>query len=481
MILVALLLLLTLCVLLAVAARKGLEAALPFFAFMAVLSPLECSIPLPGMFDLTNQRLMLVALVGVYILSGNRNAGSPRVASTPLKVLIAIHITWVIVSTVNSVEPVTSLKMMLSMLLEYYVLYYILVHTISSTETIRNILYGMVVGIMVCCVFGAFEAYKGWSVLSYFPVRVHHFGSDILNMDEQRGLRVRSTFTHAILFGEATGMAIVWALYLLATAKRPKHKLLLWAGVMMMFLNIFKTSSRGPWSALALSFLLLILFTLHDIRKYVFVIVILSVLVCVIRPGVWDTIKGIYDSTFDQDSVVGSSYEYRWALLKVGEQALAKDGARQVWGYGLETFFDLHLEGDFLGVPNHKFDSCDSSWVELMVETGYVGLVLIAILLLNPLFMAVRDARKLPKPYGYLSWIFFISMLSFYYLMTNVAIYGWGQPGYMLWIVIAMSVVYPRLTKNRCWASAPAGAWSRDAESCESGVLVGAPGVGLAV
>src|SRR5664280_1287306 len=102
MILVAVILLLTLGMFFALAASKGLESALPFFAFMVVVSPIQCSIPIPGLFDLSNQRLMLVALVGLYFLFGNRNPSGPRVASTPLRILIAIHIIWAMVSTAYS-------------------------------------------------------------------------------------------------------------------------------------------------------------------------------------------------------------------------------------------------------------------------------------------------------------------------------------------------------------------------------------------
>ena len=391
---------------------------------------------------------MLVTLIGSYLLSGKQKRKAPPISSVPLKVLILIHVIWTLVSTVNSVEPIASLKAAISILCEYYALYYILTRTVSSIATSRKILFGMVLGIIVCSVFGAFEAYTGWSVLSYFPAREHHFfGSAVLNMDEERGLRVRSTFPHAILYGEALAMAIVWSFYLLATAKRRKERVLLWAGLMLMFLNIYKTASRGPWSAVIISFLLLLIGSDKSVRKYVVAIVLLSVSVCIIRPGVWDTIKGIYDATFDPNSPVGSSYEYRWGLLAVGKAALAKDGLRTLWGYGLETFYDLHLRGEFLGNPQHEFLSCDSSWIQLMVETGYVGLVSIFLLLAAPAWIAFRDTWKLRIPASFFSWICFISLISFYYLMTSVAIYAWGQNGYMLWILIALTVVHRHLVR----------------------------------
>jgi O-antigen ligase len=452
MILVIIILIFTVSTLVWLANQKGLEATLPFFAFMAVLSPLDCSVAIPGLFDLNTQRLMLVTLIGLYLISGKQKRNFPPIASTPLKILILVHIIWTLVSTVNSVEPIGSLKIVLSMVFEYYILYYLLIRTISRTKTIRKMLFGMVLGIMVCSVFGAFEAYTGWSVLTYFPARMHLFsGSAIFFDDEARGLRVRSTFPHAILYGQSLAMAIIWAFYLLATAKGLKEKVVLWVGLMLMFLNIFKTTSRGPWIGLVASVVLLLFICEKSVRRYILVIALLSYSVCVIRPGVWDSIKGLYFASYDLNSPTGSSYEYRYALLTVGEQALAKDRLRQLWGYGLGTFYSLHLRGEFLGNPDHEFLSCDSSWIELMVETGYVGLVSIVLVLAAAACRALKDTWKLPRPHKYLSWIFFITMLSFYYAMTSVAIYAWGQNGYMLWILISLSVVHRHLA--RCEAA----------------------------
>lgn len=443
-------LVLTVAILVWRATSKGLEESLPFVAFMVVISPLDCSIPLPGLFDLNTNRLILIALIALYFFGHKRDRYSPPLAHTPLKVLISIHILWMLVSTINSTEPIISLKMMLSSVFEYYILYFILTKTISKLTTVRQILYAMVLGAIICSVLGAIEAYRGWSILTYFPARQHLFsGAAIFAHDEERGLRVRATFPHAILYGEALAMAIIWALYLIATAARKKEKVWLWAGVALMFLNEFKTASRIPWSALGASMALLFVASETRIRTYICILALLSTSVCIVRPGIWHTIKGLYDATFDVSSPTGSSYEYRWALLTVGKQALAKDFFRSLWGYGSGTFYDLHLRGTFLGKPDHEFLSCDSSWIELMVETGYVGFLIIALLLGAAARVGTRNSWKLTQPHSLLSRVMVITLLSFYYSMTSVAIYGWGQNGYMLWILIALIVLQEHLVKSQ--------------------------------
>src|SRR2546422_10953800 len=71
--------------LVAVAFYKGVEQALPFLAFFMVLIPNESKIPLPGLFDLTTQRLVLVTVTALYFLLGERNAQAGRPARTSLK------------------------------------------------------------------------------------------------------------------------------------------------------------------------------------------------------------------------------------------------------------------------------------------------------------------------------------------------------------------------------------------------------------
>jgi hypothetical protein len=38
-----------------------------------------------------------------------------------------------------------------------------------------------------------------------------------------------------------------------------------------------------------------------------------------------------------------------------------------------------------------------------------------------------------------------INLVQYYFLMFSVAIYSWGQNGYMLWFIIAMSMAYPKV------------------------------------
>ena len=426
----------------------GLEQALPFAAFACLLIPARCKIQIPGVFDITGQRLILVTLLVFFILRTNPDSKSSPVKNLPLVLLIVAQVAWALISTANSIVPLMSLKKLLGEVFEYYCLYIIYVKTISSVQTVYRILYAMVSAIFVCSIFGFFEAYTHWSVLSLFPIGEGRIGQT-LGVSFSLGGGVSSTFPHRILFGAALAIGITLAMHLFKVAESRSKRVFLWVAILLMFLNIYKSMSRGPWLGLILAFILLFVFESGKMRKYQMVIAALALAVLIIRPGVLETIKGLYFETFDVNwnNPKGLSAEYRFELRRVAQAALARDFGRQLWGYGLESFIDLNLEGDLAG---HRFPflSCDSAWIELMVETGYVGLLLIACLLFTPAYLAWRDFRRLPDPDRYLSLTLFVSLTIYYFMMLGVDMYAWGQEGYMLWIIIATSIVYGKLKES---------------------------------
>jgi len=427
-----------------IALTKGLERALPFFTFAMIVVPLESKLNLAGMFDLTSSRVAIITLGVLFVVVGQNRSEPPEANRTPLNYLMLLAIGWGFISTLDSVVPTTSLKTVLSQFLDYYVVYYIFVKTVRNTRTLNKILFAFIGAMVVCCILGLLEVYQGKSVISLFPTITYRF-STTGGLDEGR---VRSTFPITILFGVGLTLAIPIALYLLAQAKNSIERVYLWIAVVLMFWNNYKTSSRGPWLALILSAVLL-MFAEGPIRKYLLIISLLTVSVLLIRPGVWETLKNTYVATINPDDPRGGSYQYRYDLMRAARQTLAKDFKRAVLGFGPESFSYLGLEGVDSTTGNIVvFESCDSGLVEIMVDTGYVGLFITALLLIKAALMSLRNYYKLPKPGRLLCLVLFINMVAFYFMMMSVMCYGWGQQSYMFWILVALSVTYPRLIRN---------------------------------
>ncbi|WP_263357923.1 O-antigen ligase family protein [Acidicapsa ligni] len=431
-------------------AKKGFEETLPMAAFFLIIFPEESKVPL-GLFDITTQRLVTLILIFLAIISRKR-AGTHR-RKLPLKIWILAIAFWWTLATVNSIAFTDSLKALLALFLDYLVIYFLFATYVTSVNTVRRILLGIAGGLILCSVFGCLEAYANWSVVTLFPTEVHRFGtSGALYLDDARGLRVQSTFGHPILFGSALAMGIPMTLYLIATARKRIQKIYLWIGLLFMFTCIFKTSSRGPWIALTLSLIPFLFFGLPRIRKYILIICLFAVTVLVVRPGVTETIWNDYMATVDDHSSQGESYQYRYELYHLVMEKLDQSPLRAIWGYGPQSFPFLHLSGSING-RGMEFVSCDSSIAALLVETGYIGISLIGFVFLYILLTAFRTFRRASRPNDQLCILFFANLSAFYFEMTNVAILGWGQQTILLWVIIAMTMIYPSLLRAERAAS----------------------------
>jgi hypothetical protein len=348
------------------------------------------------------------------------------------------NLVWNLVATANSIVLVMSVKKLLSVILEYYLLYFVFWRTISGAAAVHKIFMSIVSALIFCSAVGTLEIYCGFAPLSYFAAGVaHHFGTSVGTLD--REVRIQSTYPHPILYGAALATGITLALYLLRVVSTNAQRLFLWFGLMLMFLNLYKTTSRGPWLDAMLGCLLLLLFGTRRVRKDILCIAALCGALLIVRPGVWSTITGVYENTFSTGNATGSSYAYRYALQHAAVEHLLNGATmRAVWGYGPESFFDIHLEGMLLDQP-HVFLSCDNAWVEFLMETGFVGLTIVAILLLKPVHAALRQWWKRRGTGQYLGLILLINFILIYLQMYSVGMYSWGQNGYILWILIAIT------------------------------------------
>jgi len=417
---------------------KGIEEALPFAAFVVVLVPLSSSIALSGLFDVSTQRVVIVTLTVLYFVAGKD--GNPKPASTPLKSLLILAWIWMAVSTVNSVAFLHSLKAFACETLDLYLLYYMVARKVSRAETVERILIGIVAGMAVCGVFGLIECYRGWSVISLFPVRTI---VDISAADE--GRRLHSTYPVAHLFGAALAMAVPLALYLIATARGAGRKTLLWAIVLVMVWNTYKTTTRGPWLALPIGLIPLLL--QHQYRKYLMFIALLTASVLIVRPGVYDTIKGQYTTTFDPDSPKHSTYQGRFDLLRMANRAISKDLAHMLWGYGPATWIYLGFEEEYENGSIHPIVSVDNAVAGFLEQVGYLGTLLYLLMLATPAIVALRNWRAAQGADRLLCLSLCGSMSAFLFMLTNLAVYGWGQQAFWIYIVMALSMTYPVWTQ----------------------------------
>ena len=435
------------------ATKHGLEAALPAFVFFVTLIPGECRI-VTGVFDLYTSRLALIVLATLFLTNRKKSV----IRTFPLKNLMFVHASWLLLSTLVSIVVLTSAKQFLAQVLEYYLIYYIILKTVTEVQTIYKLAFAMVAAVGVACLFGFLEIYAGWSVLSIFPAELQQtFGSGSTLYAEllDRGIRARSTFPHPILFGGAISMVVPLTMYLVTTVSSRLQKVFLYVCLVVMFWNLYKTASRGPWLATIASLAIVLVASSRKVRKQLLAVGALASLVLLMRPGVTDTIWNTYLATLNTNTGMGMSFAYRPALYRAVTQALMADPLRALLGFGLGAFREKGLIIVLPTIAPHRWFTCDSAWLLLTYETGYAGVALIGLLLARPAVMALRAYRTLPKPERYFCINCFSCLVSCFVVMISVAAYGWGQNGQMLWVVIAMTVSYVALRKQERNRQAP--------------------------
>lgn len=425
-----------------VAIRRGLEEALPYFAFIITLIPDECRIALPGLFDLRAQRVAVIVLAILFLASRRKS----QIRTVPLKRLMLVNLVWVLASTSVSIVFMTSVKQGVAQLIEYYFLYYIIVKTVTDVRTVTKIVAAMVAAMCLCSVLGLLEIYARWNLLSMFPLETQSIYGTLYLDAFDRGIRARSMFVHPIHFGAALAMVIPFAFYLLTSSSRGwLQKAFLNLSLVLMFWSLYKTGSRGPWVAAAVAMLILTIASESKIRKRVTRVAAFAGLLLILRPGITDTLVNMYDATFDPGSRMGSSFQYRPILLRTVLENLNDNPLRAVLGFGLGSFREKGLIVEMPAVGTYRSYTCDSTWILSWYETGYIGLIVFSALLLQPGFLALRSYRKLPRPDRSFSLVIVSSLTTFYVVMGSVAIYGWGQNGHMLWMIIAISIAYTSL------------------------------------
>jgi len=222
---------------------------------------------------------------------------------------------------------------------------------------------------------------------------------------------------------------------------------LVWVLLLVMGLCLYKTSTRGPWLAIVVSYGFLLLVPSPRIQRTVVTFGVLTGLFLMVRSEVYNSIERIVLQSFDTNTSIGSSYEYRYALVDVARDALSVDSLRTLFGYGPETFFYLNLKREFLGTE-YTFRSCDSSWIQSAIETGLLGFSILAILLGGLFLYQAYNIRNLSGKSKDMMACIAAFNLSFLFLMSNVAIYGWVQFGHVYWILAALSVAIVRIRKN---------------------------------
>jgi len=263
---------------------------------------------------------------------------------------------------------------------------------------------------------------------------------------------ISSTYPHRILFGYAMAMGVPVALGLACTAIEPARRRRMYAiGVVLIAADYF-SNSRGPWLGLALGLVAMAALGGGAVRRRLLVVAALAAAVLVLRPGVRDTISDLASSTFEDDSLKGASYQFRWQLWHVAWSEIRLSPERFLFGYGPVSTEGMDFtdywqgqEGSTSSMEKLGHTSWDNNYAANLIELGVTGFALQLILFAAIIRRLLRGWRQADPETRMLRAGIASACLVFMFAMTNVFIFS-PQLKYLFWALVAIG-------SNLSWAA----------------------------
>ena len=391
--------------------QRGLCNALVLFALM----PSTLRISVGSAFEFTFQRVLLILVLGYWI---RWIASRGRPLKIPFIRIVAAW--WVanLLSLIFSPDKGLSLKWFVSFSTEIVLFYVIVSTSLTDAASILGAFRALCVSSAIIALLGAIEYYTQFNpVLQWMG---------ILEPGKAEG-DVIATFRHRILFGYSAAMG--WPL-LLALAQR-LHRQAASVGVvfvaMVAIAGAYFSNSRGPWFAVPIAGVILLVLATRRMRRTVLVFCLLAVVVLVARPGVRATVYDLVMTTNDPDSYRGGSYEYRKELWPVAFDLAGSSPVRALFGHGGQSTetMDLHSRFEYGGSTfNIGYSSWDNNYACDLVEFGYVGLSIEVVFYVCILAALSRSAVRCRDPWRNVAVACLAATVVYMFALTNVYMFS---------------------------------------------------------
>jgi len=415
---------------------KGLCLALALFVLIPRSLRIETSGVIP---ELTFDRFLL----GIIFLYWLKQDHRP-IASVPFLRTLIFLAAANFISLIISTEHADSFKSFLSFIIEGLGFYIIISTSLTDEASIRKAIYAVCCSLFIVAIPGVIEKYTRINLVSLIMT------TDLRPGDDRGvGRGIMSTYPHRILFGYAMAMGVPLALWLLSEAKARRQKIFRWTLLLLLVGACYFSVSRGAWLGMVVAIGGLSILGSKPLRKPIVIIACLAGFILVARPGVKDTIVNLASSSFQEDSIQGSSYQYRWKLWHVAWGEITKSPERFLFGYGglstesmdLSYYFERQAGGTTTLIG---YTSWDNQYASDLIEFGFIGIAiefLFYVGVLFALFGIWRGSQKIER--GRIAAIL-SSCAVYLFAMSNVFIFS-PQLKFLFWTVVALGMNMGRL------------------------------------
>jgi hypothetical protein len=424
--------------------RQNLRSGLCLIFGLLVFLPDTMRIELPGALPQITIHRILIVLAFCFLISG-RDAHRKKLP-VPNLTLVLIFGAEQLLSAAIGDHFVTGIKGCINYGVETILFYVLISEYVQGEDDLVPLLRGICYGLAAVAVVASFEKYGHFNPLERLGLPAAAFLED--------GGDITATYPHRILLGYAMVMGVPLALALSTQVENAKSKRNLYGITLLLIAAAYFSTSRGPWLGLAIGMVGIAVLGGPILRRKLIYIGLLTGAIAILRPGVWETIDGLWQQTFS-DSEKGSTYQYRWQLWAIAVKEIEKSPSKFLFGCGpLSTeFMDLSdnwagEEGSQASIVQIGHTSWDNNYACDLIELGLVGFGLELLLFATIAACLIRNWSKCEGESRILLGGVTVSCVVFMYSMTNVYIFA-PQLKYLFWSLVAVGSNWPQVVANR--------------------------------
>lgn len=355
--------------------RKGYYPGLNAAVFLLVLCPnnmaIEISMALPS---ITIHRILIMVMLLMLCTSEEVEL---KIRDVPfLKTFVFIALAMV-ASTALSINFVVSFKRYLYFIVETVIFYIIMSSSIRTRENAVGICRTISASLMIVALLGIVEKYTNINPTTYLGIKKMY---DFEVMRYAVGNDVTATYIHRILFGTAMAVGLMNSIYLVDLSDDTKKKYLCWLYILAMGTALYFSMSRGPWLAFILSCVMITFLFYRPIVKKIMLIGAAALLILLLRPGVFQTIGSLYSVTHQEESIKGSSYQWRYIVFETAYKNIvhSRSWPIKLFGNGEDAHHFKKVEPVMLPTGHLSyFTSWDNEYAVILYERGMIGLLCI--------------------------------------------------------------------------------------------------------
>ena len=282
--------------------------------------------------------------------------------------------------------------------------------------------------IVISAIYGIIEA-----VVSYNVFEPYFVADYIRGYYGTAFYRIASIFMHPIVCGQVLLIGFWLVAYFYDKWKRVSC-------LIIIALGIFFTKSRSIWGGLVFSIAIVVLvkmgefLTKHRIRKReLFYIPFTMVCICFLyKMGMFDTIiNGIYERILAASGSTSQLARQSMSLYTLNYMIHDASVLQKIFGYGMDSSKAwIYQSGAFV----KAYDAIDNSYLTIMYEFGFVGLLTVVILIVRKIIECFYKNKITTKLNSASIMAIVACLIPFYFY----DFYGW-LPIYILFIYCVVS------------------------------------------